>query len=268
MVKSNSLGLTGRQLINTLMNNIKSAIILAGGLGKRMKSDLPKVLHTIDGKAMIFYTIEHLEDAGFNEIVVLVCHKKEEIMEALGSRVKYAVQESPLGTGDAAYQGLKGLGKDAKNVLVVNGDDSAFYNSETLSNIYSEHLETESVVSFATAVLKDPFGIGRVVRDENGNLIKIIEEKEASEEQKMIKEANIGLYVFNVEWLKSNEPNLRKSDSGEYYIVDLIEMALSQNKKVNIFQVPETEWHGVNTLDHLLEANKKMQERKNKVELK
>lgn len=243
------------------MKNTKAAIILAGGLGKRMKSDLPKVLHQIKGKPMILYTLDHLRDAGFDEIVVLVGHKKNEVMETIGSSVTYAFQNKPLGTGDAAFRGLGGLNSTTKHVLVVNGDDSAFYDLETFSNIYKKHIEENSIITFTTAILNNPLGIGRVVRDDNGNLIKIVEEKEATEDQKKIQEANIGLYVFDVQWLKENAPNIRKSISGEYYIVDLIETALNQGKKVLTFEVSEKQWHGINTKEQLVEAEIKMKNR-------
>lgn len=240
------------------MTSEKSAIILAGGQGKRMGSDLPKVLHEIKGKPMIFYTLEHLREAGFDQIIVLVGHKKEEVMNAIGKSLVYAVQSEPLGTGDAAFQALKELDPTIKHALIVNGDDSAFYNPKTFSEIHDKHVGENAVITFATATLDDPFGIGRVVRDRSGNLVKIIEEKEANEEERRIKEANIGLYVFDILWLKENAPNIRKSDSGEYYIVDLIEMAINQGEKVTTFQVSVDEWHGINTPEQLAAAQEKM----------
>jgi len=235
-----------------------AAVILCGGKGTRMKSDLPKVLHKIGNKEMIFYSIDNVKKAGFEKTILLVGFKADEIKKTVGEVVEYAYQPEPLGTGDAANRSLVAVPENIKSVLIVNGDDSAFYNPETLKNIYDKHISDKNLLTFGVTLLENPTGIGRVVRDENGNVIKIVEEKDASDEEKKINEGNIGLYVFDVDWLRANSPKIKKSASGEYYIVDLIAMAIEQGKKVEAFNISNEEWHGINTQEELIKANEKV----------
>lgn len=241
---------------------IKTAVILAGGKGTRMNSDSPKVLHNILGKPMVSYSIDNLKDAGFNKIIMLVGFKKEAVMKKFGNSVEYAFQNTPLGTGDAAYSAVKNLPKKYSTVLVVNGDDSAFYKPSTLSGIYKYHVEKGNVLTFATSILKNPFGIGRVERDKENKILRIVEEKDANNAQKQIKECNIGLYVFDAEWLRKSAKRIPKSASGEYYIVSLIEIAIKEGEKISNFEVSSGEFHGVNTPDQLIKANLKMKKNK------
>ena len=240
----------------------KGAIVFAAGLGTRMKSTLPKVLHKVVGLPMISYTLSNLRKAKFGEIIVVVGHKKLLVMKEVGLGVIFAHQRKRLGTGDALLSGLQKLEKGIKDVVVLNGDDSAFYNPETLSNILNNHKESGAVMTFATLILDNSFGLGRVLRIENGLPLKIVEEKEASEEEKKIKEVNIGLYVFNRVWAERNIKKIEKSPGGEYYIVDLVKIALDQGEKVNLYNLgSQNEWIGVNTLEQLKEADIKMREK-------
>lgn len=240
----------------------KYAVILAAGRGTRMNSNLPKVLHKIAGRPIVSYTLEHLRKANFRNIVVVIGYEKEKVISRVGPAVNYAIQKGALGTGHALGSALPYIPSYIKTILVINGDDSAFYSPKTFETVFKYHEENSATVTFVTLMKKDPFGLGRVIRDKSGNMLGIIEEKEASEAQKKIREVNIGFYVFNLDWLKENISRIRKSKVGEYYIVDLIAMAISQDKKVQAFDLGnDDQWVGVNTIEQLEEADQKMRDR-------
>ena len=253
-----------REMVINVLEERKDigVIVLAGGLGKRMKSDIPKVLLQIAGRPMIALSLENLRKAQLGEIVIVVGYKKEEVMERVGGRVKFAVQKSMLGTADAAAKGLKMISKGIKTVVVLNGDDSAFYLPETIRDVIAKHEREGAILTFVSLMKENPSGLGRVIRDEKGNLVGIIEEKEATDIQRRIKEVNDGLYVFDKDWLANSLPKVRKSPvSGEYYLVDLVAIALSEEDKVVCYQLKDNnEWFGINTREELAAADKKMRE--------
>lgn len=253
-----------REMVINVLGERKDigVIVLAGGLGKRMKSDIPKVLLQIAGRPMIALSLENLRKAQLGEIVIVVGYKKEEVMERVGGRVKFAVQKSMLGTADAAAKGLKMISKGIKTVVVLNGDDSAFYLPETIRDVIAKHEREGAILTFVSLMKENPSGLGRVIRDEKGNLVGIIEEKEATDIQRRIKEVNDGLYVFDKDWLANSLPKVRKSPvSGEYYLVDLVAIALSGEDKVVCYQLKDNnEWFGINTREELAAADKKMRE--------
>lgn len=243
----------------------RTAIIMCAGKGKRLNSDLPKVINKLAGKPMVLYAISNLRKSGYKHIKLIVGYKAPKVINEVGNTVSYTRQKYPLGTGHAAWQGIKTLKNLDEPVLVMNGDDSAFYKPETLKEIYDSHVEQSAAVTFASAFLDDPTGIGRLLRDKKGQLIKIVEERNATDSEKKIKETNIGLYVFNPNWFLRNIKKVRKSDSGEYYIVDLIEIAIKNKEKVNVYRLKNIkEWCGVNTMEQLNVANERMIELVNK----
>lgn len=238
-------------------------IVLAGGLGKRMKSDTPKVLQEIAGRPMIAFSLENLRKAQLGEIVVVVGYKKEEVIRRVGRGVKFAVQKGILGTADAAGQGLKMISKGIKMVVVLNGDDSAFYRPETIGDVIVTHKKEGAVLTFVSLMKENPTGLGRVVRDEKGNLVGIIEEEDATDIQRRVKEVNDGLYVFDKDWLANSLPKVTKSPvSGEYYLVELVAIALKGKNKVVTYRLKNNdEWFGINTREELAAADKKMRKR-------
>mgnify|MGYP001589649826 FL=1 len=238
-------------------------IVMGGGLGKRMKSDTPKVLHEIAGRPMIAISLENLRKAELNEIVVVVGYKKEEVIKRVGRGVKFAVQKRMLGTADAAGQGLKMISKGIKTVVVLNGDDSAFYRPVTIKHVIATHEKEGTVLTFVTLVKENPTGLGRVIRDQKGNLVGIVEEKDATNAQRKVKEVNDGLYVFDKDWLAKNLSKVTKSPvSGEYYLVDLVAIALKGKNKVVSYRLKNNdEWFGINTREELATAYKKIRER-------
>lgn len=238
-----------------------AAVVLAGGRGKRMESAAPKVLHEICGRPMISYTLENLRRSNIGQIVVVVSYRKYEVMKTIGGAVKFAYQKNPKGgTADAAAAGLKEVSSKVKTLVVINGDDSAFYKPETINNVIATHKKTNSVLTFVSLERDNPCGLGRVVRDGEGKLIGIIEEKDATEEQKEIKEVNDGLYVFEKGWLEKNIGKVELSSQGEYYLVDLIKMAVDKKEKVSVYHLEDSsEWQGINTPDQLDEAGRLME---------
>jgi UDP-N-acetylmuramoyl-L-alanyl-D-glutamate--2,6-diaminopimelate ligase len=237
-----------------------AVIVMAAGLGTRMNSSFPKVLQKIAGRPMISYTLQDLRRARLSKIVVVVGYKKDKVVNEVKGAVDFAVQEKRLGTAHAAGKGLKKLKGKGKRVVVLNGDDSAFYRPETIKKIIKMHDETEAVITFVSLVKDNPTGLGRVLRDKEGNIAGIVEEKDADSAQKKIKEVNDGLYVFDKKWLADNLKKVKKNKaSGEYYLVDLVRIALDSGGKVEVFKLTDpSQWQGVNTKEQLKKADKKM----------
>ena len=146
---------------------------------------------------------------------------------------------------------------------MINGDDSAFFEPETINKIYQEHHDKKAVVSFVSLIVDDPTGLGRVVKDKNGQLLGIVEEKDASEQQRKINEVNDGFYVFDKKFVQENIEKIKQSsNSGEYYIVDLVKLALLEKKPVHVHVLEDrAEWHCINTLKQLEEGDRKMREK-------
>jgi UDP-N-acetylmuramoyl-L-alanyl-D-glutamate--2,6-diaminopimelate ligase len=242
----------------------RKAIVLAAGKGTRMETNTPKVLNKLAGKPMVSYTLSNLRDALFGDIVMVVGYKHDEVIRETTGFVRYAYQNRQLGTGDAARKGMEVFDGEKGYAMVVNGDDSAFYDPETLRGIIEKHNKSSSKVTFATLTVNDPTGLGRVKRDAEGRVEKIVEEKDAKEDEKRIKEVNIGLYVFDIEWFGRNVDKLEKTESGEYYIVDLIEYAIEENEKVSVYKLEDkNEWFGINTKAQLKSADSLMKEKLN-----
>ena len=173
-----------------------AAIVLAGGKGTRMNSAKPKVLHEIAGQPMISYSLDVLRGLGLKKIVIVVGYGAEEVKSFLGEVYDYALQEEQLGTGHAVAWGLKEVSSEFSHVLVVYGDDSGFYKKETLKSLVDQHLAGQATLSFITLEKINPAGLGRIVRDSDGKVIGIVEEKMATEDQKKITEVNDGCYIF------------------------------------------------------------------------
>lgn len=254
-----------RRVIESLLKKDEdiSAIVMAAGKGKRMHSTEPKVLHEICGRPMIAYTLENLRNAQVGEITVVVGFKKDEVIRQVSGAVNIAVQENPVGgTADAAKVGFGEVSQKAKVLLVVNGDDSAFYLPETIKDVLRIHQERQRKLTFVSLMKDDPTGLGRVIRGENGLITKIVEEKDATKEEKKIKEVNDGLYVFDKEWFAENVGKVKKGLQGECYLVDLVKIAIDQKDRMATYTLPDdSQWYGINTPEQLKEAEEKMKER-------
>lgn len=238
------------------MNNL-GAIILAAGKGTRMQSkDVNKVALHLGEKPMVRHAIDRLESMNISSIVVVVGFAKDSVIKSLsGTSTIFADQNEPQGTGHAVVCGLKKVPDGIENVLVMNGDDSAFYTKEILENLISMHLENDADVTLLTTEKEIPFGLGRIIRNDSGKLVDIVEEKNATDEQKLIKEVNPGCYIFKVSFLNQFKEKISKNElTGEYYINDFIGLAIKNNKKIETLKLTSMHWRGVNTGEELKEA--------------
>ena len=173
----------------------KTAVILAAGAGTRMKSDRPKVLHQVCGRPMVSHVISQVREAGADRLIVVVGHGAEQVRSALaGEEISFAVQEQQLGTGHAAMQAAQYVPEDG-SVFVLCGD-TPLITAETLSQFAAFHEAEGKAVTVLTAVFDNPFGYGRIIRSQDGSLLKIVEQKDADEAEAAVKEVNAGMYCF------------------------------------------------------------------------
>lgn len=208
------------------------AVVLAAGKGTRMKSDKPKVLHNICGKPMIDHVIDSIKGAGIDNIVVIVGHKGEEVQKSLGKRATIVFQHEQLGTAHALLQAHSVLEGFTGHILVVCGD-TPLVSSSTLSKLVEESKRTRAAAIVLTAFLDEPTGYGRIIRDSRGEIIKIVEQKDASPDELIIKEINTGIYCFAAEGLFEALSSLKSDNAqGEYYLTDVI--AYYKNKVAKI----------------------------------
>lgn len=233
------------------------AIILAAGKGTRMKAtDKNKCLFPLNGKPMIRYPLSALKDLGITQPIVVVGFAKESVRAELGNEVVYAEQLEPSGTATALIAGIEKLDPKVKEVIVLYGDHSAFYDAGVLMRLLDIHRSTKADMTLATVVLDDPTGYGRILRDENENLIEIVEEKNASESQRAIKEINSGNAVYSVDFLKELLPKIKKNElTGEYYLTDLVKLGLEHEYRIEtMISYDQGLSMGVNTPEQLAAA--------------
>lgn len=236
-----------------------AAIVMAGGKGTRMQSEKPKVLHEIGGEPMIFHTIRNIQNLGIEDVYIVVSYKAQEVEAAISPkfRVNYAQQLEPLGTGDAVKSALKKMAKDYQTILVVGGDDSAFYTPETINEFINSHNDTKSTVSLMTLIDPEKERMGKVFRKETGEFDQLLEYTDYTKLDLSSDEINCGVYLFDYQWLNANIDLIEKNPiKAEYYLTDLINLAKNQGKNINIFKLKNKgEWFGVNTPDELKLAN-------------
>lgn len=242
-----------------MWNNI-SALILAGGKGTRIGQSLPKVLNAIVGKPMIYYSLDTIRKIPIHEIFVVVGFRDLDVRGSIRDEdIDYVYQEQQLGTGHALKISIPELPLECRDVIVINGDDSAFYDVFTLREFIKNHRLHKSKLSVMTAKVDSPIGLGRVLRNSEGKILKIIEENDAGINERGINEVNTGCYLFNVDWLRRSVGKLTKSVSGEFYITDLVSIASQQGLDVNSYLLKnEKEWVSVNTQKQLKIANAEM----------
>lgn len=243
-----------------LLDNI-SAIILAAGEGTRMKSKHPKVTHKLLGKPMIDHVIDSVVKTGIKDIIVVVGHKAEEVKECIKTDVRYVTQEKQLGTGHAVMCAEDYLGC-CGTTLVLPGDNPLI-SEETLKSLISYHIEHKLSGTILTAEFEDPFGYGRIVRDSSGNVEKIVEHKDASEAERLIREINSSMYCFNTEALIDALKKIKNNNvQGEYYLTDVIGIMKTEGLQVGAFRVKDPcEVLGVNSRMQLAEAARAMRNR-------
>ena len=245
------------------MNKLK-VIILAAGEGKRMKSKLPKVLHKVQGKTMVEHVIDTAEGCGAEDICVVVGHGAVQVKEALRDRkVSFALQEKQLGTGHAVMQAGDFIDEDS-DILVLYGD-TPLITPATIEKLLDFHRSENNSISIISALIDDPTGYGHIIRDKNGSFLKNVEHKDATEEERLVKEVNSGIYCFKGSALKKGLSLLKNDNAqGEYYLPDTLEIILKDGGRVNAMTVADAgEFAGVNSRVQLAEAEAVMRKRIN-----
>jgi bifunctional UDP-N-acetylglucosamine pyrophosphorylase / glucosamine-1-phosphate N-acetyltransferase len=239
------------------------AIVLAAGRGTRMKSDLPKVLFPALERPMVHWVLDALEEAGFKQQIVVVGYRAEDVRQELGRRpgVRFALQEQQLGTGHAVEQCRSLLQGHDGPVLVVAGD-SPLIQAESVGKILSDFRQSHYACLLGTLLKDDPSGLGRIVRDASGRFAKIVEHKDATEEQLKVREVNMSTYLFQCNDLLWALSQLENSNSqGEFYLTDCPEILLKAGKLVDAIPVLKPcEALSINTVDELRLVEAKMLE--------
>ena len=237
------------------------SIILAAGEGKRMKSNIAKPLQQAAGKALVEWVLDTAEETGSDENIVVIGHKAEDVKAYLGDRAKYAYQYEQLGTGHAVMQGIESI-KDVDGTVMVLYGDSPLIEAETLKRVREDHSKKMRAATVITARADEPYGYGRIVR-ENGEIVRIVEQKDASEDEQKITEVNSGMYFFDIQKLKESLSKITNDNSqGEYYITDVIEIMLSEGEKVGAYVTDLEQTMGVNDKLQLSQVGKILNRRK------
>lgn len=228
-----------------------AVVILAAGQGTRMKSRLPKVLHPIAGRPMIQYVLDAVAELVEQKAVLVVGYGAEVIREQLGDAVTFVVQEEQLGTGHAVLQAREQVPELADTILVLYGD-MPLLSTATLQSLVDTHEARRSSITMLTCIHDDPMGFGRILRDEDGHVLGIVEESDATSEQLAIKELNCGVYCFDATWLWEHLPRLPLRPKGEYYLTDLVGIAVDGGRPVEAIVVDDAlETLGINDRLHL-----------------
>lgn len=241
------------------------AVVLAAGQGTRMKSKLYKVLHPVCGKPMVEHVVDEALKLSLSKLVTIVGHGAEEVKKQLGDKSEYALQAEQLGTAHAVKQAQPFLA-DEKGVTIVICGDTPLLTAETMEQMLKEHTQREAKATILTAVAEDPTGYGRIIRGENGAVQKIVEHKDASEEERLVTEINTGTYCFDNEALfRAIDQVSNDNAQGEYYLPDVIEILKNEGETVAAYQTGNfQETLGVNDRVALSQAEQFMKERINK----
>ena len=241
-----------------------ASVILAAGQGTRMRSALPKVLHPILGRPMAWYALEAARQATQSQPVLVVGHGGEAVRQALGEAAQYAIQEPQLGTAHALMQAESLLRGKADAVLVTYAD-MPLVTAATLHRLLQMHQAQPGPITMLTVLADDPRGFGRIVRSANGGVQAIVEEAQATLEQLSIRELNPGIYCFQADWLWEALPRIPLSPKGEYYLTDLVGLAVAERLPVQAIMAENaSEMLGINTRLHLAEATAALRQRTNR----
>jgi len=239
-----------------------TTIILAAGKGTRMKSDLPKVLHPVCGKAMLNYPVEAAEEAGTKKIVTVIGHGADSVREKLShKKVDFVIQEEQLGTGHAVMVCRNSVDDKSVPVVILCGD-APLLQSSTISGLVKSHLDNKNSVTVLTADMENPQGYGRIVKD-GSEILGIVEEKDATEKEKRICEINSGVYCVDGEFLFKALDSVGKDNAqGEYYLTDIIKIGREAAKKVGWSKIlNSSETMGINSRKELAVAGSIMRQR-------
>lgn len=231
------------------------AVILAAGKGTRMKSDLPKVVHTIEGKCLVDYVIEAAKGAGVQEVCLVVGYQHEVVEESiLHKDVAFALQPEQLGTGHAVMCAREFLGTQGSTMILFG--DTPLITADTLRRLQAYHVEHGNAVTVLSAYIDNPTGYGRIIRDEQGAFVKSVEHKDAAPEELASHEINSGMYIFDTAELASALTKLQPDNAqGEYYLPDTLAIIREKGLRVDAFALEDAEdITGVNDQEQLQAA--------------
>ncbi|MDQ4078986.1 MAG: NTP transferase domain-containing protein [Chloroflexota bacterium] len=239
-----------------------SAVVFAAGRGTRMGSERSKVLLELNGKPIIHYSIQTLQRLPLATIIVVVGHQADEVRAAVeevaGERVRFAVQASLLGTGHALDIASRELPPDTEDVLVINGDDSAFYRAATLENLVVRHRALGSIITLLLARRDPNVPFGRVYRKLSGEVEFLSYDAMVARGLELELVAT-GAYVFDVPWLREHVATIPRYPNGEYPIFELVYLAQQQGKAIDVVVLEDDyEWMSINTPQELAEAEQRM----------
>jgi bifunctional UDP-N-acetylglucosamine pyrophosphorylase/glucosamine-1-phosphate N-acetyltransferase len=230
-----------------------STIILAAGIGKRMRSKTPKILHQILGIPMIGFVLKIARAIGSAQIVLVVNDLKHDAYVSLGADICYTVQEKPLGSGDAALRGISAA--TSEGILILCGD-VPLLRMETIVHLLSYHKEERASLTILTCNMNDPYGYGRIIRGKTGHIAAITEQTDATPQEKKISEVNAGVYYGEKDlFLRALAQTTNKNKQGEFYLTDAVRNIASGGKKVCGYMIEdETEVIGINTKEQLAQV--------------
>lgn len=237
------------------MNNL-TVVILAAGIGKRMKSPIPKVLQNIAGKPLISYSVEKALSLRPDDVVIVISPYTEKVKELFSSfgMLKFVIQNPPLGTGHAVYCSKDHVDITNSDVLILYAD-VPFVSAETLKRLVESHRQTRKPLTLLTAYVSDPSGYGRILRDEKGFIRGIVEDSDASEDEKRIKEINTGIMIAKGEFLFASLERVGCNNAkGEYYLTDIVKMVNGEGGVNSVMIEKEEEIMGINTMEDLAKA--------------
>lgn len=242
----------------------KYVVVLAAGKGTRMKSKLYKVLHKVCGKTMVEHVVDAARGVNPAKIVTVVGTGAGEVEKVLDGKSDFAFQEKQLGTGDAVMTAKEELGDKDGATLVVTGDTPLF-TTETFDELFKYHAEKGNAATVLTAEAPNPFGYGRIIRDDQGNVLRIVEQKDGKPEELKVKEINTGVFCFDNKKLFEALKHIDNNNAqGEYYLTDVLEILRNSGERVGAYKMPDfSESLGVNDRIALAQATKTMQRRIN-----
>ncbi len=202
------------------MRNL-AAIILAAGDGTRMLSKIPKVIHSLYGKPLVNHVLDAVRGAGIRRIIAVVGYRSDLVKKQLGAAVETVAQRSLKGTGHAVRQALPRLKRFRGDVVILYGD-TPLLTSQTVRGLIEQHRQEKAACTLLTASIKEPTGYGRIIRDQTGRIVRIVEDADASQVERAIGEINVGAYCFDGQALRSAIRQIQPAPNGEYYLTDAV----------------------------------------------